>query len=325
MLVERDAGLFGDRAKIFNDRHDERNAIFAAFALGFAFGIAGDERAVRARRGFCGAEDADVVVDLAFERVGVDETVDAHGSEEMADAFANAAFWNLLAQREGRSKWAPVRAAEHTTQYIHHHGQAVAFVSAAFAIRTQGKKTASVDGVVGICGVAAVIVDAPAEGDFFAFAARHFNFSVSRSACGHVDHDGWLFFAGESDGDGIGAEHALHAPERSDEAGGVGHGPADEIAFESLENVVAGDAEMVGVADADPAGAGFRGHVHGDAIRMGTYDETKAVVAVDGGGAHGGADCGDFGLWVNVAFTEHADVAIEACYAVGIEIGRAHV
>ena len=165
----------------------------------------------------------------------------------------------------------------------------------------------------------ALIVDAPTERNRIAFAARHFNFSVSGGARGHVDHDGWLFFSGESDGDGIGAEHALHAPQRRDQAGGIGHGPADQIALESLQDVVAGDAEMIGVADADPAGAGFFRHVHGDAIRMGTDNKAEPVVAVDRRGAHRGANDFDFRIGIDVAFAEHADIAIETGYAMRID------
>lgn len=79
--------MFGNSTKIFDNRYDERNAFLAADFFGFAFWIAGDEWAVGAGRGLRGPKNADVVVDLALERICIDETIDAHGSEEMADAF----------------------------------------------------------------------------------------------------------------------------------------------------------------------------------------------------------------------------------------------
>src|SRR5580704_16750910 len=109
-------------------------------------------------------------------------------------------------------------------------------MAAAFAIGTERQKRATVNRVVRIGSVAALIVDSPADGNGLAATARHFNFAVGGCASSHVNHDGWLFFSGESDGDGIGAEHALHAPERRDELGGIGHGPTDHVALESLQN-----------------------------------------------------------------------------------------
>src|ERR1700730_14423901 len=107
-----DSCLPGDGAQVFDDRHDERHTVFAAFAFCFAFRIAGNERAIGAGSGLCGAEDADIIVDLALEDVGFNEAVDAHSAEEMANAFAYAAQRNFLAQGEGWSKRAPVRSAE---------------------------------------------------------------------------------------------------------------------------------------------------------------------------------------------------------------------
>ena len=52
---------------------------------------------------------------------------------------------------------------------------------------------------------------------------------------------------------------------------------------------------------------------------MGADDEAEAVVAIDCGGAHGGADNGNFGFGIDVAFAEHSDVAIKAGDAVRID------
>ena len=57
------------------------------------------------------AEDVNPFVDLVFELVFVDEAVDLQGAEEMADAFADAAGGDFLAQREGRREGTPVGAA----------------------------------------------------------------------------------------------------------------------------------------------------------------------------------------------------------------------
>src|SRR5690349_25160450 len=51
--------------------------------------------------------------------------------------------------------------------------------------------------------------------------------------------------------------------------------------LEGLQDVVAGDTEMIGITNTDPAGAGFFRFVHGDAIRLRADDQTKTVVAID--------------------------------------------
>ena len=83
---------------------------------------------------------------------------------------------------------------------------------ASFAVGTERKEAAAIHGIVGIRGVATLIIDCPADGDWLSSAASHFNFSIGSGTSGHIDHDGRLFFAGESYGDGIGAEHALVRP-----------------------------------------------------------------------------------------------------------------
>src|SRR5258708_23198326 len=53
---------------------------------------------------------------------------------------------------------------------------------------------------------------------------------------------------------------------------------------------------MIGVLDADPAGAASLGHVHGEAISVRADDESQAVVAIDCGGAGGGKQHPDLRL-----------------------------
>ena len=80
------------------------------------------------------AKDAYVVVHLALERIDVHEAIDAHGTEEMADAFANAALRSFLTQGERRREGTPIGAAEHRAQHVDHDGQTVALVPSAFAV-----------------------------------------------------------------------------------------------------------------------------------------------------------------------------------------------
>src|SRR6266481_3043595 len=91
------------------------------------------------RRGsrFGSAKDADVIVNLTLEGIPVDETVDLQGPKEMSDSMADAALRNFLAESERRRERSPIRTAENTAKDVHHNAQAVAFMSAPVAIRTE--------------------------------------------------------------------------------------------------------------------------------------------------------------------------------------------
>src|SRR4029077_9158023 len=128
--------------------------------------------------------------------------------------------------------------------------------------------------VVWVGCAAALAVDSPTGWNRNAIPARYLYFSERHRAGGHVNHDGWLLLTGKCDGDRVGAEHALRAPQRGDQFGCVGHRPSDQVVLEGFKNIVAGDPEMIGVAHAHPSGAAFLRHLHGDAIRVRTDYES---------------------------------------------------
>src|SRR5207245_11096714 len=109
----------------------------AAQCFCFAFRIAGQERPVGARCRFGGAKNADGVVNLALERIAVNEAVDLHSAEEMSDAAADTTLGNFLAERKGRRERPPIRTAENSAEDVHHNRKAVSFMSAALAIGTK--------------------------------------------------------------------------------------------------------------------------------------------------------------------------------------------
>src|SRR5258707_410812 len=219
LLFEGDARFLGDVAQLVDDGQNQGHAIFAAPFFRFAFRVAGQKRPVGTGGRLGGAEDADVVVNLALERIAVDEAVDLHGAEEMADPVADAALWNFLAKSKWRRERPPIRAAKNAAPDIHHNGEAVAFMSAAFAIGTERQERSSRDHVVRIGCVAALAVPGPALGNGLSAPAGYFDFSVSGGAGGHVEHDGRLLLTGKTNGYGVGAEHTLGAPQGSDQLG----------------------------------------------------------------------------------------------------------
>ena len=90
------AGSSRDIQQIIDNGFQQRNSCFAANRFRFSFGIAGDQWTVGAGGGFGIAENLNPVVDLFFELVLVDEAVDLHGTEEVTDAFADAAWPAIL-------------------------------------------------------------------------------------------------------------------------------------------------------------------------------------------------------------------------------------
>src|SRR5713226_1963398 len=192
LLLEGNASFPGDVAQLFNDRQDQRDAIFAAAFLCFALRVAGQEGPGGAGGGLGGAKDANVVVNLALEGIAVDEAVNLHGAKEMADAVADAALRNFLAKSKGRCERPPIRTAENAAKDIHHDGETVAFVSTAVAIGTKRQKRSACDHVIRIGCSAAFSVDCPALGNRLGAPLSHFDFSIGGGAGGHVNHDGRL-------------------------------------------------------------------------------------------------------------------------------------
>jgi hypothetical protein len=129
--------LFGNITQFFNDGQNQRHTTFLTDLFSFPFGIAGDERAFRPRGGFGSPEDLNVVVDLSFEFIGIDETVNPHGPKEVPDSLADAPFGNLLAQCERRCKGAPIGPTQDTREHIDHDSETVPFVAAPFPLRTE--------------------------------------------------------------------------------------------------------------------------------------------------------------------------------------------
>src|ERR1700738_243223 len=79
---------------------------------------------------------------------------------------------------------------------------------------------------------------------------------------------------------------------------------------------------MIAVADADPAGAGFFGHVHNNFIPLRTDNKTKAVVAIDGRGAWSRTDDFDLRCGVDEAFAEQINIAGQTSHAVRINAAQ---
>ena len=71
---------------------------------------------------------------MSLELIGVDEGVDAHGAEEMADALADLGFGHILADGEGWGIGSPVGPAQDAAEHIDHEGESVALVTAPLAI-----------------------------------------------------------------------------------------------------------------------------------------------------------------------------------------------
>src|SRR5713226_3861945 len=67
LLFEGNARFLGDISQLVDDWQNQRHTFLAPHFFHLAFGIAGNQRPVRARRWFSVAKDADVVVDLALK------------------------------------------------------------------------------------------------------------------------------------------------------------------------------------------------------------------------------------------------------------------
>src|SRR6185436_11276550 len=95
--------------------------------------------------------------------------------------------------------------------------------------------------------------------------------------------------------------------------------PADQVALERFEDVVARDAEVVRVAHADPAAARLGGLRHRDRVRPRPDDEAEAVVAVDGRRARALADDRELRSRIDAPELEHVVVGVQPSDAVAVD------
>src|SRR5260370_32820987 len=102
----------------------------------------------------------------------------------------------------------------------------------------------------------------------------------------------------------------------------MAHGPADQVAFQRLQNVITGDAVMIGVLHADPTGAESLGHVHSEAIGVRADNKAEAIVAIDGGGAGRGAQHFDLWPWIDAAQSEHVEITVQTGNAVRVNTAQ---
>ena len=123
----------------------------------------------------------------------------------MADSFADAALGSFLPESKGRRKRAPIRPAEHAAQHVNHDGQGVALMSSALTIGTERQERPAREHAAGIGRATALAVNPPTGGDRVSTPPSHFDFAERSGARSHVDHDGRLLFAGERDGNRVGA------------------------------------------------------------------------------------------------------------------------
>ncbi len=256
---------------------------------------------------------------LSLELAGIDEAVDPERPEEMTDPAADAPLGDLLAQREWGGERAPVGPAQYAGEDIDHGCQAVALVAPVLAVPAERLECPALDHAQRVIRAGAGGVDRPAVRDRLSLAHRDLDLSIGRGARRHVDHDRRFLLAGKCDRDRVGPEHPLGRPKRGDQLGRVGHGPADHLALQSLEGIVARDAEVVRIADADPPRADGRGLLHRDRVGHGADDEAQPVVAVDGRRAGQLTDDADPRPGIDPAQGQHVEVRVQPRHPVRLD------
>ncbi len=120
-----------------------------------------------------------------------------------------------------------------------------------------------------------------------------------------------LSVAGKRNGDRVRSQHPFGTPQRCDDARGVCHCPADLIALQRLEDVVARDTKVIGVADRDPRRAALIGLLHGDVIGLWCDDQPETVVAVDRSRRTRFANHPDRWPWIQSAEPQHCEVRMQ--------------
>src|SRR5439155_11798086 len=93
-------------------------------------------------------------------------------------------------------------------------------------------------------------------------------------------------------------------------------------AFQRFQDVITGDAVVIGVLHADPAGAEAFGYVHREAVGVRTDDKAEAIVAIDRGRGGCRAQHFDFRPGIDAAQSEHVEITVETGDAVGVDAAQ---
>ena len=140
------------------------------------------------------------------------EAVDSHRAEEVSQTGSDVASCVIVARPERRHKRAPVCAAQNTTKYVHHGGEAVAFVAAALAVRAKRNQRAVLRHVLRIARRSPFTIHSPVRRDGSAGATGDFDLAICDDAGRHVDHHWRLFVSRKCDGHRVRPQSPLRAP-----------------------------------------------------------------------------------------------------------------
>src|SRR5580704_11708192 len=130
-------------AQVGDDCGKQGNAFDEAPRFHFALRIAWYQHAFEARGGCSRAEAPDPMIHMAFEIGGGPEGIDAHGAEEVADAFSGHPGWHGYIGRERRHPGAIVGATDDGGQDINHRAECISFMAAVIAIAPQWQERAT--------------------------------------------------------------------------------------------------------------------------------------------------------------------------------------
>ena len=162
--------------------------------------------------------------------------------------------------------------------------------------------------------------DDPARGHGLVQLGVDFDLAALDDGGGAIEEKREFLVGGHGERERVGAEHVLDAEGGRDGGAGVGAADADHAGFDGHEGIVAGDAEVGGVADGDHAQTVFLGLADGEGHGLVRDDVAHAVAAVEHGGRGGILDDADAGLGELDALPDAVVVdGLEARDAVGVE------
>ena len=133
----------------------------------------------------------------------------------------------------------------------------------------------------------AVDVDDGAGMYVFAYTGVVFDLTVLRDGGRAVDEEVEIFVGGDTDGQGVGAEHAFNTEGGSDGRTGVCTGDTDAAFLAGHPGIVAGDAVVAGVAHNDHAHAVLLCLVDSHSHGLVADDLAHTVVTVNDSGGLG--------------------------------------
>ena len=234
------------------------NSISAANHLHLGLGLSRHHHPFVARGGFGALHHVEPFVHVLLEMLRIIKAGNTVGGQVVPEI------------RTSRHR-AVTEPSQHSGQYVHHAGKAIAFVGAQLPGGPQGQHVVLLGhGRQLFHDWRPVLSGQPARLQRGPQTSGDFNLVLGHRAGGRVENEGVVVFGRYRDGDGIGAQAGFSTEGGQRSGRTTGHTDADHIVLQRQHGVIRSHAQVPGVAQRHHAHANVLGFANGQLHGLGS-------------------------------------------------------